>query len=61
MIKRVSLPFFRLRRKPAARATALRQRFFRLTAKTALTSLPALNGVKESAPRTWVHSQEARQ
>jgi hypothetical protein len=41
--------------KGVSRATTLHQRFFRLTAKTALTPLPALNGVKESAPRTWVY------
>jgi hypothetical protein len=37
MIKRVSLAFFRLRRKPAA-----------------------LDSIKESAPRTWDQSREAR-
>jgi len=39
------LPFFRLRRKPAARATAFNARFF-ACGKTAPVSLPALDGIQ---------------
>jgi hypothetical protein len=38
----VSLPFFRLRRKPAARATAFHEHFFAF-GKTVLAPLPALH------------------
>jgi hypothetical protein len=52
----VSLPFFRLWRKPAARATALKQHFF-ACGKTVLLSLPALDGMQSAhAPSGAAHA-----
>jgi hypothetical protein len=52
----VSLPFFRLRRKPAARATVFGQRFF-ACGKTAPPSPPALDGIQSAhAPSGTAHA-----